>query len=95
MAFGEWMKKITGKLKSFGNKVKEVVKKAVPNIVKGAEWVKHNVVPVVRNISTAIPGQVGDTLREVGNTVDNAADNVTQFLKGDSRRNNLLQPDVI
>lgn len=92
MAFGEFMKKLTNKIKSFGNKVKEVAKKIVPTVLQGADWLKNQAVPAARRLAEIVPGRAGDAIRQATDAVDRTTDNVIHYTG--SIKNNLLTPDV-
>ena len=92
MAFGEFMKKLTNEIKSFGKKVKEVVQKVVPTVMTGTEWVKDHALPAVRNLANIVPGKAGDVIRKVSDAVDRTADNVVKYTG--SLKENFLTPKI-
>ena len=60
MAFGEFIKKLTGKIKNISEKVKNNV---LPIIHKGAEIVQNTVAPAITSIGEQIGGNFGNTLQ--------------------------------
>ncbi len=71
MAFGSWMKKISEKVKNFGQKVKGVVDKVLPAVKRGIELVDEYV-PKIQKYGESVGGSFGDKIRQ-------GTDNVTRW----------------
>ncbi len=87
MAFGAFIKRLTGKIKNIGEKVKN---KVLPIINKGAEIVQNTVAPAITSIGEQIGGNFGNTLQTIGTTAGNIAGKVGKWTS--TGKEKFLQP---
>ena len=89
MAFGSFIKRLTGKIKNIGEKVKN---KVLPIIHKGAEIVQNTVAPAITSIGEQIGGDFGNTLQTIGTTAGTIAGKVGKWTSTSKGKEKFLQP---